>query len=105
MFSITSAELSRVKFLRLARAACGPSQGSGLLTDCALRLKIAPNYSLSWERFPPSCRLGKEGGAPNSRGPQGSFRDRPQAPPPVQSDMSLMACGKPLLAIWSDVAF
>lgn len=88
MFSITSGELCEVTFLLLARAARGSSQGEGALKHTVhCDLKIAPNYGPSCERFPPSCRLGKGGGAA-FRGRSPGFRLR------LCTVTSLMACWK-----------
>lgn len=67
MFSITSGEsCPRVKFRGLGKAAGYRSPGSSPQIEHRV-VKIAHHFGLPSARFPPLCRLGKEGGAPASQ--------------------------------------
>ncbi len=67
MFSIASGEsCPRVKFRGLGRAAGNRSPGSSPQIEHRV-VKIAYHFGLPSTRFPPLCRLGKEGGVPASQ--------------------------------------
>lgn len=56
----------RVKFRGSGRAACNRSPGHGPQIEHRA-VKIAYHFGLLGTRFPPLCRLGKEGGVPASQ--------------------------------------